>query len=111
MTAPKGLGGPGKRLCRAVLADLPASWELDQREIALLELAGRQADDLERLEASIRQLGAFVTGSQGQQVLNPAVAEARQARQAIARLLGQIDLPDEEERPRSEAGRRGQRAA
>jgi hypothetical protein len=52
-----------------------------------------------------------VPGSAGQLVMNPAIAEARQARQAVAKLLGALQLPDEEEEPRSEAGRRGQRAA
>jgi hypothetical protein len=109
--APRGLGDRGRGLWRSVIGGLPDGWELDERESALLELAAHQQDDLVRLEASIERLGAFVPGSAGQPVMNPALAEARQARLAIGRILGQIDLPDEEEKPRSQAGQRGQRAA
>lgn len=112
MKASRALDARGRALWRSVVDGVPEGWEFDDREQALLELAARQSDDLARLEAAIKAAGTFVMGSAGQPVLNPALGEARQARLAIGRLLGQLELPDgEEEKPRSAAGKRGQRAA
>jgi phage terminase small subunit len=108
---PTGLGNSGRALWRQIARALPADWELDEREEALLRLASRQADDLTRLETAIAKDGAMVRGSAGQPVVNPAIVEARQARLAISRLLGSLHLPDADEDPRSAAGRRGQEAA
>lgn len=111
MTAPKGLGAPGKALWKAVLGGLPKGWELDEREQEFLGLACHQADDLALLEKAITKTGAMVAGSKDQTVVNPAIPEARQARLAISRLLGALELPDAEEEPKTHAGLRGQRAA
>jgi hypothetical protein len=67
--------------------------EWDEREAALLALAECQAADIDRLEADIAARGVRVEG-RGAQVLNSAFAECRMARVALARILGQIDLPD-----------------
>lgn len=106
-----GLGQAGKGLCEAVVADLPDGWELDERERVLLNLAGRQADDLARLERVIAKKGAMALGSTGQPVVHPAVAEARQARLAISKLIGELELPDEEEKPSTSASKRAKKAA
>jgi phage terminase small subunit len=111
MTAPKALGPAGKKLWKAVLADLPSGWELDQREIELLGLAARQADDLTKLEAAIRKEGVTSSGSTGQRTVHPAVIEARQARLAVSRLLGAIALPDADEQPATAATTRSRKAA
>lgn len=112
MNAPDQLGPAGRAVWDGVVGDLPEGWELTGRDRRLLELAGRQADDLAALEESIAATGATVTGSQGQERLNGAITEARQARLAIARLLGQIPLADgEDEKPTTEASRRAQHAA
>lgn len=118
MRAPTGLGNGGKalwkqirELCEAA-GDEEALIELDERELAVLELACRQADDLGRLQTAIKKNGAMALGSQGQPVVNPAITEARQARLAIGRLLGQLALPDGEEGGKATAAsRRAQRAA
>lgn len=111
MTAPKGMGPAGKALWKAVHGDLPKGWELDQREVKLLAMAARQADDLALLEASIRKVGAMVTGSTGQPTVNPAIPEARQARHAISRLLGALELPDADDMPATAATARSRKAA
>lgn len=111
MKAPSGLKPAGRAVWRQIVDDLPEGWELDGRERRLLTLACRQADDLAALERSIAKHGAMTVGASGQAKLNPAVTEARQARLAVARVLGQIGLPDEEEQPRTEASRRAQHAA
>jgi phage terminase small subunit len=110
MKPPTRLGSTGRALWSSVAKGLPEGWELDEREVAILTLAARQSDDLTRLEA-IKQDGAMVKGSTGQPVVNPAITEARQARLAIGRLLGQLALPDEDEQARTEPGQRGQKAA
>jgi hypothetical protein len=98
-------------LWRAVTSDVPADWELDARDLAVLEAACRQADDVALLEEAVARDGVTVEGAAGQSRLNAAVTELRQARLALARLLGQVDLPDEERRPVTDASRRAQRAA
>lgn len=109
--APEGLGNAGRALWKQIAGSLPDGWELDNRERAVLFAACRQRDDISRLEAAIKKDGAMTTGSSGQPVVNPAVTEARQGRLALGRLLGQLQLPDEDDQPMTEAGRRAQKAA
>jgi hypothetical protein len=85
---------PGLDLVEAIRTGLPPGVELDQREEALLDLAARQAADVAAAEADIAARGHLVEGSRGQKVVNPSVAEVRQSRLALGRLLGQLDLPE-----------------
>jgi phage terminase small subunit len=89
-TPPASLGRAGKKLFRVVIAAVPDTFELDEREREILTLAGQQADDLGRLERAIKRDGVMAEGSKGQAVVNPAISEARHARLAIGRLLGSI---------------------
>ena len=73
------LGTAGKQLHKQIHAGLGKGWELDEREVEILAMACRQADDLHALEAATRKHGVLTTGSQGQPVLAPWVTEARQA--------------------------------
>jgi hypothetical protein len=57
-------------LIEAIRNGLPPGVELDEREEALLDLAARQARDVERAEADLEERGYLVPGSQGQQVVN-----------------------------------------
>lgn len=109
--SPKTLGTAGKALWRSIVKALPESMELDERELAILTLAARQADDVAKLEALVKKAGPMAKGSAGQPVLHPAVTEARMGRLAIDRLLGRLSLPAEDDAPRTEASRRAQRAA
>jgi Phage terminase, small subunit len=112
MRQPPGLSAAGARLWEQMKAALPEGWTYDEREQAILERACRQADDLAELEKAIKRDGVVANGSQGQKVLNGLVSEARQARVVIARLLGEVTLPDETaEKPQTAASRRGQKAA
>ncbi len=106
-TVPKGLGAAGKRLWRRIAGD----YELDQRELLLLEAAARQADMVERLEAALVDSPLEVKGVAGQPVVNGLIVEARQGRTVLARLLGQLNLPDEDDRPMSARSQRARRAA
>ena len=81
-------------LIEAIREGLPPGVELDEREAAILDLAGRQARDVGRAEADIASRGYLVPGSKGQDVINPSIAEVRQSRIALGKLLGQLDLPE-----------------
>lgn len=89
----------GNELVAQLNAALPetaegrAEW--DERESALIDLARRQADDIEQLEALLRLEGSSVVGSTGQSRMNPAFAELRQQRLALAKILTGLRLPDE----------------
>ncbi len=112
MKSPTGLGPAGKRLWREMLAALPPGWEFDQRELALLDQACRQADDVAALERAVKKDGRTVKGSIGQVRLHPAVVELRQGRVVLARLLGELSMPVESaEKGTTAAGKRGLRAA
>jgi hypothetical protein len=85
---------PGTQLLEAIRTGLPPGVELDEREEAILDLAARQAKDVAAAEADIADRGYLVAGSRGQKVVNPSVAEVRQSRLALGKLLGQLDLPE-----------------
>ena len=74
---------------KAVRGGLPPSHEWDERERAILELALRQARDIDALEVDIAERGVRI----GER-LNPSYQEARLGRVALGRLLGLVDVPD-----------------
>jgi hypothetical protein len=88
------MSDPGVELAETIRTGLPPGVELDEREEAILDLASRQARDVAAAEADIAARGYLVDGSRGQKVVNPSVAEARQSRLALGKLLGQLDLPE-----------------
>jgi hypothetical protein len=55
---------PAAALVAQVRAALPSSHEFDERDLALLALAERQASDLDLLEADIAKNGARIGGEQ-----------------------------------------------
>jgi hypothetical protein len=75
---------------RALRRSLPPQYQWDERELALLDLAEQQARDLDALDRDIAKNGVRL----GETKLNSALMEARQARVALARVLGQIDIPE-----------------
>jgi hypothetical protein len=84
----------GTDMIATIRDGLPTGVELDEREEAILDLAARQARDVGRAEADIVARGYLVPGSKGQDVINPSIAEVRQSRIALGKLLAQLDLPD-----------------
>lgn len=107
---PAGLSATGRRLWASILADLPAELELEARELVVLEAAARQSDVIASLERAVRRDGTMVKGASGQRRLNGAVAEIRQGRIALARLLGDLDLPAEQT-PQTASSKRARKAA
>lgn len=95
--APKGLAPPGRKLWRELLTLFPDGWTADARDLALLAEAARLRDQVAALDEIVGRDGLMALGSTGQRVVHPAVLEARQARALLARLLGQLDVPDGEE--------------
>jgi hypothetical protein len=91
------LGGRGRSLWRAVLAE----FDPDQSELLILHEAARCLDRIDALAAEVERTGLMTTGSTGQRVCNPAVAEARLQQQQLGRLLGQLGID------RTEAGADG----
>jgi hypothetical protein len=86
---PAGLGTSGTALWRS----LWKTFGFDERETAILSAACRQADDVARLEVLLERDGPIVAGSKGQPRLTPIVAEIRQGRLALVRMLGELGLP------------------
>ena len=93
---PAGLRRGGAALWRRIVATIDVEpWEAEH-----LRLACEQrdlADDLARLLA---EQGLVVTGSLGQEKLNPAAAELRAARAAVSAHLARLKWPE------AESGRR-----
>jgi hypothetical protein len=108
--APAGLGENGRALWASLVGDVAEGWELDARELHLLERACRVADEIALLEQAVDRDGATVAGSRAQIVVHPALQEARQLRLVELRLLRAIDLGgnEDEETP---ARRRARHAA
>ena len=89
MTAPKhGLKARGLGLW----TQLHETYEFDPQETNLVIEVCRTLDTIDTLAASIKKDGTMVLGSQGQMVLNSAVAELRQQQAAYARLVTMLNL-------------------
>jgi endonuclease YncB( thermonuclease family) len=95
---------------RRIVEDLEPGWELDSRELLILEAAARQADQNRALEAALAADGVTVEGSKGQPRLNATTTELRQGRIALEKLLSGLALPGDEGALTS-AQRRAQAAA
>jgi hypothetical protein len=88
--APAKLGAKARRLW----SEVAGSYELRGDEFVVLEDACREVDLIDRLEAELASGSLMVTGSQGQPVVNPIVAEIRQHRGVLSRLLSSLKLTD-----------------
>ena len=87
--------GEGKELAGRIVADLRAhGLEPDARETELLSLAEGLADRLAELEAAVADKGLSVTLHSGRVVMNPAVAESRMTRTALATVLGRVSMTE-----------------
>lgn len=85
--------GEGRRLWKSFTAD--GKYILRPDELRYLEDACKLADRAELLERQMQGASTTVRGSQGQQVINPLLAEERQCRSAIGQLLSKIKMPDD----------------
>ena len=76
--------------------ELNGRLRLDEKQLSILFEACRSLDTIEGLAAAVESDGLMITGSQGQQVLHPAVTEIRQQQVTFARLVAQMNLPEDE---------------
>src|SRR5829696_3998293 len=95
----------GEKFSRDVLADLEPN---DPAAMTLLDACVQTLDELEALEADVRERGVTVMGARGQPIQHPALSAIARHRQLLARLLGDL-LPANKE-TQTEAARRAARA-
>ena len=86
--APRGLHSAGTRLWKTATEE----YEWAEHELAVLEEACRVRDRITDLDGAVNDDGLMLPSSQGSR-LHPAVAEARQQRLALARLLATLQIP------------------
>lgn len=83
---------PGDRLRQAV-TDL---YELDEHELVVLDAAARTADLCAELAGVVDRDGLVVLGNGGVPKMHPAIAELRQQRLTLARLIAALRVPLED---------------
>jgi hypothetical protein len=88
LRVPAGLKAAGKKLW----ASSTEEFELAQHELALLEEACRIRDYIRDLDKAVKDDGLMISSSQGSR-LHPAIAESRQQRMALARMLVTLQIP------------------
>ena len=99
---PRNLHAAGRRLWDTATAEF--SWA--DHELAMLEEACRTRDRIVQLDKAVTDDGLMLTSSQGMRV-HPAVAECRQQRLVLARLLVSLGIPALEDDLPASRGVRG----
>lgn len=89
--APRGLQPGG----RALWNSIAKKYDLRPDEKRILTDACREADLITQMETDFKKSTVMVTGSMGQPVVNPLIAELRQHRAVLSQLLAKLKLPDE----------------
>ena len=93
---PRGLNAAGRKLWVAATTEF--DWA--DHELAILEEGCRTRDRIVQLDKTVADDGLMLTSSQGNRV-HPAVAEARQQRLTLARLLVSLGIPALDDLPPS----------
>jgi Phage terminase, small subunit len=90
-TAPSDLAarGRGRRFWKRIVGE----WECSPAELELLSEVCRSLDELDALRRAVVKDGATVAGSRGQRRNHPALAELRQGRAELRRLLDALGTP------------------
>lgn len=104
---PADLADPGRRLWRAIIADAQdVGIVLNAVELAQLKAACAIERRIAVLEAELAAQEIGSTGSTGQAVLNPLIAEIRMQTQLKSQTLGRLtlDLPAEKAQKATNAG-------
>jgi hypothetical protein len=92
---PSGLGARGAHFWTTTTT----AFTLEPAEQELLAEICRTLDLCDQLRAAVARAGLTWTAPSGQERIHPGVAELRQARALVGRLLGQLALPNEDELP------------
>lgn len=94
LTLPDHFSGEARDLVEGFLDDLDDDVEVDALTWGALIQAGELISTADRLDAVARAVDYMIEGSQGQQVLHPALQEARQARSTAASTLARLRPKD-----------------
>ncbi|MFF1574132.1 P27 family phage terminase small subunit [Leifsonia sp. NPDC058292] len=89
---PRSLEKRGRALWRTLFS----GFEFDLEERDMVHELCRTLDTIDALSGRIDADGTMITGSTGQLVLHPAVAERRQQQTSFARMLQMLNLPEAE---------------
>lgn len=90
LTLPEHFTDEARDLVEGFLDDLDDDAEVDALSWGALIQAGELISTADRLDEVARAADYMTTGSQGQEVLHPAIAEARQARSTAASTLARL---------------------
>lgn len=89
---PEVLGVRGSGLWRELHTEL----EFESKETSLVLEACRCLDVIDALATTVERDGLVVTGSRGQPVVHPGIAELRQWQASFGRLMSLVSLPEDE---------------
>lgn len=89
VTAPRGLKTVGAKLWRQITAD----YELRPDELVTLEKVCRASDRIVTMEDELGD-AVTATGSMGQVVVHPLIAEIRAHEAQVSMMLARLKLPD-----------------
>lgn len=89
--APSGITGKGKVLWDGVVR----LYDLRPDELRILEDACREAVLIDKLDRTLGAGSVLVEGSRGQPRISPIVAEIRQHRATLTRMLATLHLPND----------------
>ncbi len=95
---PPGTGKAGRRVWRQLHAAVAPGWELDERDLAVLEQAVAQADLIAELETAIKAEGVLVVGAAGQRRPNGLMTQLTSSRALLAKLIAQVQIAPPMER-------------
>ncbi len=109
MERPHGLGDAGS----AFFDQIAAKYILREDEERILENVCRELDHIARIEQALDGADLVVAGSRGQLSAHPLLASLAQHRTLLARLVRQLDLPNDDGVPahRSALSEKRSRAA
>ena len=88
--APRGLSEKALRVWRGVTD----GFTLREDEYELLESACREIDLIDSIQKAIDRDGLMLTGSMGQPVAHPLLAELRQHRNVLRGMFAALKIPD-----------------
>jgi hypothetical protein len=103
MRSPAGLAKAGKALWKSMHDEFDFAEE--PHKLQILAQTCRVADIIAELDEAADEAPLTTSGSMGQQVISPFIAEARVQRALLAQLLARLGLPDTDEEAEAKAAK------
>lgn len=94
---PAGLEDAGQKLWSDVVMTEDGAMVLRPDEAHVLEQACRCADRIAALAELLADVELVTVGSRGQAIMHPAIVEERMQRDLLAKLLGRLAIPEDDE--------------